>query len=864
MGAWTTTLWAGDSPRHRVCPRLLAAGADQGCLTLHAPASEAQPPRAERESHGPYLTFTRLLGSIVIAVLCIASPAFAQMDGLTHHGVPDFCASPDKTGSTGNWSTAGTWSPSGVPGASSIIVIPNGVTVTYNANDSSTSIEAICIESGGTLDFGASGTLALLVGTLVVEEGGTLKIGDYDTSSPFTGTALIKFDGSYFSTLSANTASLDPAQWNTGLIVAGKIRTYGVAYDVCVRTNDAAINDTDTTISIPSTISGWASGETVIIPESRQRQGNEEKDGGTPESESRTLNGAVSGTTVTLSSGLTYDHPPGYAADGTTVWKYPIICNVSGHNIIFTSNTPAGTRGHSIYLHRADVGIRNTSYIDMGRTLIDDLHCSLRTTGTVDSTTNCTEGTGAWTRVGTNQKGRYAVHFHHTFGPADPGNTATDRATIAADPQVSFIGNLVYNGTKWPLTLHNTSYALLQNNAVIECDGPCIMAEDGNEHYNVLDGNTLCVIRSEWAARGFDGTGGATGSGAREAAGVWFMNGGGTNFVVNNVVCAAHNDGGNIVSEVGYKFYSPDGSAGTVKIPSFHGADLNDSDEYTTINPREIEIPDGNVEDNECYALSNCLTIWHINSRGTGAGQIYEGYGRSYINGMMSWNISEWGYLAYPSAGITFNNWTHSCTSTALRTDGRLAAVTGLYTPSDYMEYDYVIDGAQVWNCNSGVGLYAVPLMTVRNSYFKTDIGIYVNAYDSGAGGASPPGWPAGPGGEGQDPGTATRVLTLSSNTFADRYNSPWSHQPFALDYLPGYSTAFEELPETIAVTGYGGQSFELYYLDQDTEADHGGLAPCADTTTFPSISAIVCNIRSDSAGGNRKPRRIPTLRRIR
>lgn len=811
-----------------------------------------------------------LRAALALAAILCASPVLAQMDGLTHHGVPDFCASPTKTASTGNWNTAGTWTASGVPGASAIVVIPNGVTVTYDKNDISTSIKAICIESGGTLTFGTSGTLALLVGTLVVEEGGTLLIGNTETSSQFTGTLTISFDDAYFAGYSTLTSDLDPAQWNTGLIVAGKIRTYGVAYDLCVRAA-ANIAASATTLTLGSTPTGWASGETLLLPESRQRitGSNEEADGGTAESETRTLSANVTTTSATISSGTTYAHPPAYGADGSTPVKYPHVCNVSGHNIKFTSETPAGTRGHTIYLHRADVKIYNASFIDLGRTTISDLNCSLRTTGTTQWVNNCVEGSGAWTTVGTNQKGRYAVHFHHLYGPADVGNT--DAPTLG-DAQSEFVGNLVYNSTKWPFTLHNTAYSFIQGNAFLECDGPCVMGEDGHEFYNVLDSNIACVARSNVPARGQES--GGTGIGAREAAGYWFTGGSG-NTLTNNVACAMHNTAGNIINEVGYKMHFGDGTGVQAKIPNFRGADLSDTDEYVQITARTYEIPNGNFDGNECYAMTSCMTIWELNTNGSTP---EVGYGTTYLTDMIVWHVSE-AFFPYPVAGLRLDGWTQYCNSTPLRNDGYFPIPNGLgfWSWADYAQTGVTLNNISVYNCNSGVTILAGGNrgFTISNSYFKTDMAVLIAEYAT-PGGGTPVDWPGGSG-EGVDPGSAYRTITISNVTQAARVSGGLTplfirklqdHQYSGENGVPG-DGYYQELPDMTYVVNDGGFDYELYYDEQESESDHGGLIPSplgsGCELDYRENEGIACNVRATGSGTNtRKPRRLPVLGRVR
>lgn len=84
-----------------------------------------------------------------------------------------------KTALTGNWNAAAAWSPSGVPVAADSAIIPNGVTMTMNNNQS---IKGVNILTGGTLNFTAAKTLTItssitVAGTMNMTGGITLSAG---------------------------------------------------------------------------------------------------------------------------------------------------------------------------------------------------------------------------------------------------------------------------------------------------------------------------------------------------------------------------------------------------------------------------------------------------------------------------------------------------------------------------------------------------------------------------------------------------------------------------------------------------------------------------------------------------------------
>ena len=142
--------------------------------------------------------------------------------------------------------------------------------------------------------------------------------------------------------------------------------------------------------------------------------------------------------------------------------------------------------------------------------------------GVLDNTEFASDG--AVRRVGTNQIGRYSIHFHHSFGP---------RTTPASGYQFTLIGNAIDDASKWGITIHNTHYGLVRDNVVYNSRGAAIVAEDGTESFNVFEHNF--ALRSEgsgeFAPR--SGYGGATNDPGGEGAGFWLR--GPNNILRNNV-----------------------------------------------------------------------------------------------------------------------------------------------------------------------------------------------------------------------------------------------------------------------------------------------------------------------------------------
>src|SRR5262249_60586211 len=125
-------------------------------------------------------------------------------------------------------------------------------------------------------------------------------------------------------------------------------------------------------------------------------------------------------------------------------------------------------RGHTIFLSHASIDIRYAAFKDLGRTKM----------GMLDSTEFDSEGRVA--KIGTNQIGRYPVHFHHDFGP---------RTVPSNGYQFTLICDAIEGSQKWGITVHRSHYGLIQDNIVYDTRGAGIVTEDGSESFNTFDHN---------------------------------------------------------------------------------------------------------------------------------------------------------------------------------------------------------------------------------------------------------------------------------------------------------------------------------------------------------------------------------------
>ena len=180
--------------------------------------------------------------------------------------------------------------------------------------------------------------------------------------------------------------------------------------------------------------------------------------------------------------------------------------------------------------------------------------------------------------LGTNQIGRYAIHFHHYFGP---------RKTPANGYQFTLIGNVVDGAPKWGVTVHNSHYGLIQDNVVYNTHGAGIVTEDGTESFNVFDHNF--AMRSQGSGD-FAPRSGYSGAGrirVEKVAGFWFR--GPNNYIRNNVAANADVFG----------FQLAAGALDSVRFPVAKGADMAADRETVPVDTTDAKVLE--FTNNEAY-----------------------------------------------------------------------------------------------------------------------------------------------------------------------------------------------------------------------------------------------------------------------
>lgn len=354
-----------------------------------------------------------------------------------------------------------------------VLTVPAGTTFELKADSTYDTIEVF-----GTLTVSRTQDTRLRVTHLIVMPGGVLDLGTEADPIPCYRYVEIIFRDVPID------PSKDPFQWGNGLVNFGRRTAYGCAKTAWVEATDSLFAGV-TGASSTTVPEGWQAGDALLIPDtvtanpavSRSRR------------ESPISLTSVGGGGMTFSNPLAFAHPSIVDTQGTLVLR-PRIANLT-RNIVIRSEHPAGTRGHTVDIgHDATWDLRYARFEGLGRT----------TNAPLDDT--------AGSHLGTNQRGKYAVHHHHVGSCP----TCVDEGNVYVGP-----GYVI--GSKWGLALHGTSDTRVEQNIAVDWPGAGIVTEDGNEARHVFRQNFMAYSESPRPARtpfaeinancpGCEGTGG--------------------------------------------------------------------------------------------------------------------------------------------------------------------------------------------------------------------------------------------------------------------------------------------------------------------------------------------------------------------
>jgi hypothetical protein len=734
-------------------------------------------------------------GTALMSVALFAKSVNAQFIHTPHDHVPNFAATPTiRSVAAGPWSSPATWNVSRVPTATDVVSI--GHTVTY---DSATGIAMVVgVEAGGVLRFANSQFTHLRVATLLVLPTGRLEIGTAAAPIAASVTAEITIRNVPLNLVS------DPDQYGTGILsIDGTVIFHGsVKTPTFVRTTREPLAG-DSTIALEQPVVGWRVGDRVFLPDTRQVPVDHWFDPTYAlHVEERVIQSiSADGRSVTVSSPLSFDHTGARDADGSAtvvngnVALLPHVGNLS-RNIIIRSENPSGTRGHTLYTHRSMIDIRYAQFQDLGRTRAIPLNAS------------------------SNHIGRYPLHIHHLWGPANPSNSGY---------QFVVQGNAINESLKWPIAVHGSHYGLIKQNVVFgggELTGAGIAVEDGTETENLFEENFVAYILGSINPResGPSTADGTTPGSAAEC----FWAAGFNNRFINNVAASCRNPVQQIVSGPGWKFIVP-AAPYTARNPRFRGADMSDVVQTLAVTPQHQPILE--FRGNEVYGLAaDGLTAWQLGTDGYSI--MPSVMGESVIKDFKVWHTYEGAIYNYPAHRMVVDGLVY-----------RVDPEATVYWPSAYQCGDYrnveitirngsIHAGSVFGGCIDPIGVYrmeGVDAVTWWHAFsFET---------------------PATPGTGADRPSSGvTMVLrnnrvrswpgrtlrTIETNHNLSRGNSQPNdkYEIYVYDYQ-----------------GQIGTDFRVYFGEQANQNLYGGVAPCSNTTARPEIDGITCPMTGTPTG---------------
>lgn len=380
----------------------------------------------------------------------VAVPMFPPPPGpFTHTAVAD-----------GNWNVAATWGGS-VPGNNAIVSIPLGRKVNVTSQETS---RLRFIQVNGELRMWIQGSTRLYVDTLFVASGGLFVIGDpINTVKTFAVAELvfIAWDNNPID------RTWDPQERSRGFISMGAVHVYGEpkTYMVPVAV-DVLKNATSLTAAIAPVT--WKANDTVVLTGSYfHRVGAATL---SSQDERRTLTVAPTGTSVSFTPALVYDH----VRPRSDLRLH--LANLTRNVLWRSESTSIPLRGH-VMMMNADVDLRDVALVNLGRTNkavpLDDMVVTFPVTNSLGQPDYTIVPKTPNSAI-TNRRGSYALHFHLN-------------GTVPGSVPPSKVYECVVDGTPgWGFVSHS-SHVDFERNVAYNFTGAGFVTEFGDELGNFFE-----------------------------------------------------------------------------------------------------------------------------------------------------------------------------------------------------------------------------------------------------------------------------------------------------------------------------------------------------------------------------------------
>jgi PKD repeat protein len=677
---------------------------------------------------------------------------------------------------SGNWSDPTVWSTGKLPGAGDVVDIMPGMTVTYDVN-STVHLNTIAIQASASLKFRTDVNTMVYVGNFEVLPGGYLEMGTQ--ANPVQANVMTQV---FIANQAINT-TLDPEQFGTGLIVLGKMSSFGAAKTPYVTLSQEP-HAGDTVLHFASAVSGWRVGDILELPDTRQLFDTTRGKSYVPQYEQLVIKSiSADGLSVTLTAPLKFDHLGARDAKGTLDFLAQVT-NVTRNVMVASEDVAAGvsdTRGYTLFTSRADVNIQNTGFCELGRT----------TSNPEDDTTF--DSNGNVTHIGTNEGDRAPMTVLNLFGPTSPqangyqftlaGNVITANCVVCTNGTTNLGQDSPY---LWGLVVNNSFYGLIQNNVVYNTAGVGIGVEDGASSYNVFDHNFVMRVN---------------GTGARldkqfQGDGFWFQNP--NNHVTNNIATDINNDAWDASASYSYGFDVDAKYVGTVNVAAYQGADPTKPGQSVAVNMNGTPLLE--FANNELYASPRGLTLWWL---GTSFETVMGNAGT--VKNMVVWNQSTYALFNYETNNLVLDGFVVRGDESQL--NNQYLAATGLFF-ADYMTRNCIITNADIQGEATGIvapqevgrDSTTVPF-TIQNSFLDNEWNIDIPVIASSNGGG----------------GLSGRKTIIQNVTFAYPPNSLPGTANIVMDHTMNYDPSFYNLsaPDIVDVYNYNGivnNNFQVVY----------------------------------------------------
>lgn len=702
----------------------------------------------------------------------ITSCAPTDQECITFHDIiPNFIFAPTiRSVKSGFWNDPTVWDSPRLPMSTDIVQISTGHTVTYNSLTGSALV--LGIQAGAIFQIQPDINTKFMVETIWGSPSSTFLVGT--VGAPVRGdvTARIVIVDQPLNTTQpiGGMGPYDPRQFGGGLVVVGgTVSMRGFPKTPFLR----LVNEPqrgDTTLEFSEIPLNWVSGDTLHLPDT-QAYNIETGLSYVYEGENVTIKDIdISGHHVLLTSPLLYTHPGARNAKTNTLEYLPHVANMT-RNVQIESQNPAGTRGHILFTESADVHIENVLMKNLGRTTTDPL----------DNTTF--NGTQV-IHTGTNQQGRYPVHFHHVYGrlpsPQD-GYQFTFRRNVIYDDQK-------LHKEKWAVSVHDSHYGLLQENIVVNSTGWGFGTEDGNESFNLFEHNFVSTVR---------GIGGR--NTGEEGNGYWFR--GPNNFVRRNIAVNVLGFEGDM-GYGGWAFLWMFSYLGNIAVPNYQGADTSVPDQSTIINGNATPLLD--VVGNESYGPTGInFSVWWL---GTFDVIPYPDMPESIIKDSVAWGVMRSGYYGYPTNHLTLDGFTARSSSSFLRNINTFA--TGIHN-ADYMVKDFRVIRANIQGFRTGIfpGSFIRDTFTIEDSFLNNARNIDIRT--PGAPGSSPDGHT-------MPPRSILIKNVLFENPPVDLAGDPYDITMLYLLEDGSANLIVSDIVQIFTYNTISGDDFQAFYYQQD------------------------------------------------